>query len=75
MRNDEAHELTMLVGTNLRQQRLRRGLSLDQLARASGVSRSMLGQIESGQSSPTIKTLWRIAVGLAVPLSALIPDG
>jgi transcriptional regulator with XRE-family HTH domain len=74
MSDDEADDLTRLVGANLRRQRTRRGLSLERLARLSGVSRSMLGQIESGQSAPTIKTLWRIAVALELPVAALIPD-
>jgi transcriptional regulator with XRE-family HTH domain len=68
-------ELTAGIGRNLRRQRLRRGLSLERLAQQSGVSRSMLGQIELGQSTPTIKTLWRISGALKVPFAALISDG
>jgi transcriptional regulator with XRE-family HTH domain len=53
------------------------GLSLDGLARLSGVSRAMLGQIELRQSTPTINVLWKIARALNVPFSALItqPSG
>jgi transcriptional regulator with XRE-family HTH domain len=65
-------DLTPMVGANLRRLRLKRGLSLERLARASGVSRAMLGQIELGQSTPTINVLWKIARALAVPFSALI---
>jgi transcriptional regulator with XRE-family HTH domain len=72
---DEPDVLTATVGENLRRQRVRRGLSLEKLADVSGVSRSMLGQIELGQSAPTIKTLWRIAGALKLPFSALITDG
>jgi transcriptional regulator with XRE-family HTH domain len=71
----EPDVLTATVGENLRRQRVRRGLSLEKLADVSGVSRSMLGQIELGQSAPTIKTLWRIAGALKLPFSALISDG
>jgi transcriptional regulator with XRE-family HTH domain len=60
------------VGGNLRRLRTERRLSLEGLARVSGVSRAMLGQIELAQSTPTIKTLWRIARALDVPFSALI---
>jgi transcriptional regulator with XRE-family HTH domain len=67
--------LTVTVGENLRRQRVRRGLSLERLAQVSGVSRSMLGQIELGQSTPTIKTLWRVAGALKLPFAALISDG
>src|SRR6185436_11643283 len=44
----------------------------EKLARASGVSRAMLGQVELGQSAPTINVLWKIARALGVPFSALI---
>jgi transcriptional regulator with XRE-family HTH domain len=60
------------VADNLRRLRLSRGLSLERLARASGVSRAMLGQIELDQSTPTIGLLWKIARALGVPFSALI---
>lgn len=65
-------DLTPVVGTNLRRLRVQRGLSLERLSRASGVSRAMLGQIELGQSTPTINVLWKIARALEVPFSALI---
>jgi transcriptional regulator with XRE-family HTH domain len=63
------------VGDNLRRLRGQRGLSLEKLARIAGVSRAMLGQIELGQSTPTIKTLWRISRALDVPFSALLSAG
>lgn len=68
----DAPDLTPILGANLRRLRIRRGLSLERLARASGVSRAMLGQIELGQSTPTINVVWKIARSLAVPFSALI---
>src|SRR5689334_2420143 len=68
----ETPDLTPILGANLRRLRMRRGLSLERLARASGVSRAMLGQIELGQSTPTINVVWKIARSLAVPFSALI---
>lgn len=69
---DSAGDLTPIVGSNLRRLRLQRGLSLERLAKASGVSRAMLGQVELGQSTPTINVLWKIARALEVPFSALI---
>jgi transcriptional regulator with XRE-family HTH domain len=68
----DAADLTPFVGSNLKRFRSERGLSLEKLARASGVSRAMLGQIELGQSTPTINVLWKIARALGVPFSALI---
>ncbi|MEP7126331.1 MAG: helix-turn-helix transcriptional regulator, partial [Byssovorax sp.] len=55
---EASSDLTPVVGANLRRLRAKRGLSLERLARASGVSRAMLGQIELGQSTPTINVLW-----------------
>jgi transcriptional regulator with XRE-family HTH domain len=51
---------------------MRRSLSLEKLSRLSGVSRAMLGQIELGQSAPTVNVLWKIGTALEVPFSALI---
>jgi len=67
-------DLTPVVGGNLRRLRMRRGLSLEKLSRISGVSRAMLGQIELGQSTPTVNVLWKISTALEVPFSALITD-
>ncbi|NVB82044.1 MAG: helix-turn-helix domain-containing protein [Kofleriaceae bacterium] len=68
----ESTDLAPVVGANLRRLRTRRGLSLERLAQISGVSRAMLGQIELGQSAPTINVLWKIARALEVTFSALI---
>lgn len=53
----------------LKTQRQARGWSLDRAARETGVSKAMLGQIERGESSPTIATLWKIATGFEIALS------
>lgn len=53
----------------LRSLRQQRGWSLDQAARQTGVSKAMLGQIERGESSPTIATLWKIADGFHASIS------
>src|SRR5689334_5182792 len=67
-------DLTPVVGANLRRLRIKRGLSLERLAGVSSVSRAMLGQIELGQSTPTINVLWKIARALDVPFSTLLSD-
>ena len=71
-KDDAAPDLAPVVGGNLRRLRGERGLSLEGLAKLSGVSRAMLGQIELGQSAPTINVLWKIARALDLPFSALI---
>lgn len=67
-------DMTPAVGANLRRLRSQRGLSLERLSKASGVSRGMLGQIELGKSTPTINVLWKIARALDVSFSALIAN-
>jgi transcriptional regulator with XRE-family HTH domain len=64
--------LELLVGVNLARLRAERQLSLDALARASGVSRAMLAQIESGRSVPSIKVLCKVAGALKVAVAAFL---
>jgi transcriptional regulator with XRE-family HTH domain len=45
-------------------------MSLDKAALLTGVSKAMLGQIERGESAPTIATLWKIAGGLNLSFSS-----
>jgi transcriptional regulator with XRE-family HTH domain len=71
---ETAADLTPIVGANLRRLRVKRGLSLERMAKASGVSRAMLGQIELGQSTPTINVVWKIARALDVSFSTLITE-
>ncbi len=67
-----AAELGRRVAENLRHRRKVLGMSLDDLARSSGVSRAALSQIETCKSNPTVGLLWKIAVGLGVPFAELI---
>ena len=67
-------DLTPIVGANLRRLRVKRGLSLERMAKASGVSRAMLSQIELGQSTPTIHVVWKIARALDVSFATLITE-
>ncbi|WP_282092300.1 helix-turn-helix domain-containing protein [Epibacterium ulvae] len=62
------------ISENLRQIRADAGLSLSKAAEITDVSKAMLGQIERGESSPTIATLWKIAKGFQQPLTALLQD-
>jgi transcriptional regulator with XRE-family HTH domain len=65
-------DLPAVLGQNLRRLRTRQGHSLERLAKLSGVSRAMLGQIETGKSVPTISTLWKITTALGVPFAQLL---
>jgi transcriptional regulator with XRE-family HTH domain len=51
------------------------GLSLDELSRRAGVSKSMLSQIERNQANPTVAVVWRLANALGVGLSDLLEGG
>lgn len=69
-----AAELSRRVAENLRHKRKVRGMSLEDLARSSGVSRAALSQVETCKTNPTVGLLWKIAVGLGVPFADLIGE-
>ena len=60
------------VGANCAWYRQERGLSLEALARLSGVSKGMLVEIEQRRTNPSIATLCRIANALNVGLSEIL---
>jgi transcriptional regulator with XRE-family HTH domain len=69
---DDAKKLVKQVGINLRKLRQERGISIQELAEATDVSKLTLGNIERGEANPSLAILWKLANGLTVPLSALI---
>lgn len=60
------------IGEKLKSIRKEQHMSLDTAAKLTGVSKAMLGQIERGESAPTVLTLWKISNGLKVSFSHLI---
>jgi len=64
--------LNEIISKNLKYLRHERNLSLEQLSEITGVSKSMLGQIERAESNPTINTLWKITNGLDVSFSRIM---
>ena len=60
------------VSINLKKIRKGKKMSLDVLALETGISKSMLGQIERGEANPTLATLGKITSGLRVSLSDLV---
>lgn len=56
----------------VRELRRKKGLTLEQLAQASGVSRSMLSQIERDQANPTLGVAYRIAQAFGLSLGSLV---
>lgn len=67
-------DIQLAVGENIHRIRKSQKLSIDRLAELSGVSKSMLGQIERGTVNPTISVLNKLAQGLHVPLEMLIEN-
>lgn len=67
-------QIHIRIGQNLKNIRKQRNLSLEQTAEITGVSKAMLAQIERGDSSPSISTVWKIANGLRLTFSALIDE-
>ena len=66
-RDTMAGELADL-GARLREERERARISQRELARRLGVSASLISQIESGQSKPSVSTLYGIVTELGVSL-------
>jgi transcriptional regulator with XRE-family HTH domain len=64
--------LNRRLGRRVRQLRSARGWSLEDLAKASGVSRSMLSEIEREQANPTLAVTFRIARAFGMALAELV---
>jgi rhodanese-related sulfurtransferase/transcriptional regulator with XRE-family HTH domain len=67
--------LDVVVGANMRKLRTDRNMSLDALAAATGLSRTLLGQIELGKTPPSVSLVWRIATAFDVPFSTMLATG
>ena len=65
-------DVNNIIALNAKALREQRRLTLDAAAEATGVSRSMLAQIEKGDVNPTISVLWKIANGYKVSFTALM---
>jgi transcriptional regulator with XRE-family HTH domain len=74
MMESRAPDLEHLVAARLRQLRADHGLTLDELAKQSGVSRSTISLIERAESSPTASVLDKLAASLGVTLAALFAE-
>lgn len=66
--------LVARLGEQVRRLRQARGLNLEGLAAASGVSRSMISDVERGLRSPTVLVLARIATALGTTVSRLLGE-
>lgn len=69
---ENTDELAHVFGLRVRKLRDAAGMTLDDIAQRSGVSRAMLSKVERGEKSPTIGIATRIAQALDTSLSDLV---
>lgn len=62
------------IGENLKTIRKTRNLTMDSLSKESGVSKSMISEIERGIRNPSVTTLWKIANVLKTPLNYFLKE-
>ena len=67
--------MTADIGARLRAARLERGLSLRSVAQALGVSASLISQVETGKTQPSVSTLYAIVSHLGVSIDELLGVG
>ncbi|MCP3740684.1 helix-turn-helix domain-containing protein [Rossellomorea sp. BNER] len=70
----EAVKFAKQVGEALRRIRQERGMSLQELADMTDVSKLTLGNIERGEANPSLAVIWKIANGLSIPISVLLNE-
>lgn len=65
-------KLNVIIAENLKRLRAEKMLSLNNVSKLTGVSKSMLGQIERCEVNPTVSTVWKIANGLKISCTQLM---
>ena len=70
-RERDEHGAFADIGARLREERRRRGISQRDLARRVGLSASLISQIETGRSKPSVSTLYAIMTELGISLDRL----
>ncbi len=66
--------INVKIGENLKKIRKSRGLTIDSLSSDSGVSKSMISEIERGIRNSSIAILWKLASTLKIPLNYFFKD-
>ena len=64
-------QLHRIIGDTIRTMRKEKELTLKQMSRRTGLSISLLSQIERAESSPSISSLYKISIALDTPIQAL----
>ena len=72
MRKRAERHIRKFIGQRLRALRKERGLTQDRLGELSGLSGKFIGEVERGQKSISIDSLYAVAVALRTPLPTLV---
>jgi transcriptional regulator with XRE-family HTH domain len=64
--------MTEAIGARIREARLARGMSLRSVAQAVGVSASLISQVETGKTQPSVSTLYAIVNHLGISIDQLL---
>ena len=65
----------MQLGKKVRELRLRRGMTVQQLAQASSLSKGFISQVENDRTSPSLTTLQDLARALQTTAAYLVVEG
>ncbi|HAF81451.1 MULTISPECIES: helix-turn-helix transcriptional regulator [Brevundimonas] len=66
--------LTRIFGRNVRRARQKKGMTIEALADAVGLSYSYMGELERGKRNPTLRVVENLAVVLETPPTALLAE-
>ena len=65
-------DLILKIGKRIKEIRLSKPMTLDELAAAFNMDNANIARLESGNTNPTIRTLYKISRGLKVKLKELV---
>ena len=68
----DRERISYIIGERIREFRVLRGMSQEALAFASEINPTYLGRLERGEKCPTVDTLYKISLGLKLPLHELL---
>jgi len=69
---DNHNTVSSVIGERIREFRTKQNLSQEELAFAAGIHSAYIGKVERGEKCPTIETLYKISIGLKLPLNRLV---
>ena len=67
-----AENINVTFGKKVREERLKLGLSQEELASRAGVHRTYIGMIERAEKNITLENIEKIAKALGIPIAELV---